>query len=114
MELNEFITETLVQITNRVIEAQELIKNTGAYINPEGLHSGENLEPGYDGRFRHVQKVKMSVAVVVTENSENKAGIGVLSVFSIALSTKSSDINSITNRIEFEIPISVPVRNIVK
>jgi hypothetical protein len=101
-----------VQITNGVIEAQERIKDTGAYINPEGHHSGENLESGYNGRFRHIQKVKMSVAVTVTENSENKAGISVLTVFSAGLSTKNSDLNSISNRIEFEIPISVPLMNV--
>jgi hypothetical protein len=114
MDLKEFITETLVQITNGVIKAQELIKDTGAYINPEGLHSGENLQPGYGGQVRHIQKVKMSVAVNVIENSENKAGISVLSVFSAGFSTKNSDVNSVTNRIEFEIPISVPVMNVVK
>ena len=114
MDLKEFITETLVQITNGVIEAQELIKDKGAYINPEGRHSGENVEPGFEGRFRHIQKVKMSVAVTVTENLEKKAGISVLSVISAGVSAKNSDLNSITNRIEFEIPISVPIMKVEK
>ncbi len=114
MDLKEFITETLVQITNGVVNAQELIKDTGAYINPEGRHSGENLQTGYDGQFRHIQKVKISVAVSVIENSENKAGISVLSVISAGFSSKISDINSVTNRIEFEIPISVPIMNVIK
>ncbi len=112
MDLKEFITETLVQITNGVIDAQELIKDKGAYINPEGRHSGENLESGYEGKFRHIQKVKMSVAVTVTENIENRGGISILSVISAGFASKNSDLNSISNRIEFEIPISVPIMNV--
>ena len=112
MELDEFIKETLIQITNGVREAQEEIKDTGAYINPEGYHRGENLQSGFNKEFRHVQKVKMSVGVNVVENSEITGKAKILSVLSLGISGKMSDINSITNRIEFEIPISLPVMDI--
>ena len=111
MDLKNFIAETLIQITDGVKDAQEKIADSGAYINPKGFHSGENLRSGYGGEYRHVQKVKMSVAVSVVENSKEKGGIGVISVFSAGLSTELSDVNSVSNRIDFEIPISLPVMN---
>lgn len=70
MELKDFIRETLVQITNGVIEAQEIIKETGCYINPEGFHISEPVRSGYDKEYRHVQKVKMSIAISVIENRQ--------------------------------------------
>lgn len=83
-------------------------------INPEGFHSGENLRSGFQGEYRHVQKIKMSVAVNVVENSELKGEIGIISVFSTGLSGKISDVNTVMNRIKFEIPISLPVMAIKK
>lgn len=114
MELKDFIKHTLTEITNGVKEAQEEIKDTGAYINPEGFHSGENLRSGFEGEYRHVQKVKMSIGVNVVENSEIKGGAGIISVLSLGINGKVSDVNTFTNRIEFEIPISLPVMNIEK
>lgn len=113
MELKDFIRETLVQITTGVKEAQEIIKDTGCFINPEGFHSGENLRSGFDKEYRHVQKVKMSIAINVIENNEKKAGIGVVaSILSAGISTKNNDLNSTTNYIEFDIPISLPVMDV--
>ncbi|SRX75642.1 hypothetical protein [Aequorivita antarctica] len=114
MDLKDFIKQTLIQITDGVKDAQEYIKDSGAYINPEGFHDGENLKSGYRGEYRHVQKVKLSVAVNVVENSELKGGVGIISVFSAGVSSKVSDVNTIKNRIEFEIPISLPVMDIEK
>lgn len=112
MELKDFIKQTLTEITNGVKEAQEEIKDSGAYINPGGFHRGENLDLEYANQFRHVQKVKMSVAVNAVENSEIKGKAGIISVLSLGVSGKVSDVNTVTNRIEFEIPISLPTMNI--
>lgn len=110
MELKDFIKETLVQITNGVVEAQVAIKDSGCLINPEGYYTGEQVKTGYNQEYRHVQKVKMSIAINVIENSEKKAGLGVVSgLFSAGATAKNSDTNTITNRIDFEIPISLPV-----
>ncbi|WP_394749575.1 hypothetical protein [Spongiimicrobium salis] len=109
MDLKDFIKQTLIEITNGVTEAQQEIKDSGAYINPEGFHTGEHVRSNYSREYRHVQKVKMSVGVNVVENSEMKGGAGIISVLSLGVSGKVSDVNTITNRIEFEIPISLPV-----
>ena len=46
MELKDFIKETLVQITNGVVEAQNIINGTGCYINPEGYYKGDQVHTG--------------------------------------------------------------------
>jgi hypothetical protein len=110
MDLKEFISETLVQITQGVQDAQEKIKDTGCLINPNGLHKGDNVKGGFDGVYRSIQKVKMSVAVNVVENSETKAGLGVVSsIIKAGISSKDGESNTVSNRIEFDIPISLPL-----
>jgi hypothetical protein len=64
--------------------------------------------------YRHVQKIKMSVALTVDEINETKAGINVIATFlNAGTSKKDGDINSITHRIEFEIPIILNVMEVI-
>jgi hypothetical protein len=115
MELKDFIKETLVQITNGVVEAQNLIKDTGCYINPEGYYKGEQVQTGFNKEYRSIQKVRMSIAINVIENQQTKAGLGVVSaILTAGASATNTDSNSVTNRIEFEIPISLPVMDVSK
>lgn len=110
MELKEFVTETLVQITQGVKDAQEQIKDTGALINPMTYDSSGSIHSGIKSNCRNTQSIKMDIAVTVIENSGNKAGIGIVaSVFKVGASSEQSDSNSTTSRIEFNVPISLPV-----
>ncbi len=87
--------------------AQEIIKDTGCYINPEGYHIGEQVRHGYDKEYPHVQKIKMSIAINVIENNEKKAGLGVVSaIISTGVASKTNESNRVTNRNEFDIPLS--------
>ena len=55
----------------------------------------------------------MSIAITVDENKEVKAGISVFStILNAGVSKKDGDSSSVTNRIEFEIPITLPVMGI--
>jgi hypothetical protein len=111
MELKEFITETLSQITEGVAAAQLRLKDTGVLINPEGFSmEGGQIKKGYKNEYRQIQNIKMTIAVTVTEESDSKAGIGVMaSVFKAGKSIGESEQNQTINRIEFEIPIALPV-----
>lgn len=110
MELKDFIKETLIQITNGVAEAQKAVKDTGCLINPAGYNNQRYIEEGDNSNMRGVQKITMSIAITVTEGNENKAGLGVVSgFFTAGTATKSNDVSSTVNRIEFDIPISLPV-----
>jgi hypothetical protein len=110
MELKEFVTETIVQITQGVKDAQEQIKDTGALINPMTWDSNGGILSGIRNGCRNTQNIKMDIAVTVMENSGKKAGIGIVaSVFKVGASNEESDSNSTTSRIEFNVPISLPV-----
>lgn len=112
MELQEFIKNTLIQITNGVIEAQNELKDTGCLIIPEGFTlQGGQIKQGYKNEYRAIQTVKMNIAVSVSENSGTQKGIGVVNVFKAGISSDDKVGNEKITNLEFEIPIALPVMN---
>lgn len=118
MELKDFIKETLLQISEGVISAQEELKNSGCLINPliSSIVNGTTLiNEGKQNERRQVQNIKMSIAISITENKGEKSGIGIVaSVIKAGLSKDESEQNHTINRIDFEIPISLPVSKFKK
>ncbi len=114
MELQEFIKNTLVQITNGVIDAQNELKGTGCIINPESFHSGNEIKIGYKNEYRSIQKIKMNVVVNVTENSGSKSGIGVAKIIKAGIDSEESVSNGKVTSLEFEIPVAFPVMSEIK
>lgn len=110
MELKNFIEETLGHITEGIIEAQRKLEGKGCYINPEGFQMGnKQIKHGFDGEYLSVHNVKMSVSITVIENSDSKQGIGVVTHFLKAGTSKSKgNENNTTSQIEFEVPVSFP------
>lgn len=90
MELKEFISETIKQITDGVLDGSDYIK--------ERSKSGEGI--------RH-QYTKIEFDIAVTSNDENKDNLGgkvsVVKVFSAGASTSKSASTSSHNRIKFEV-----------
>lgn len=112
MELQEFIKNTLIQITNGVIEAQQELKNTGCIINPKGDYARNKMTKSSndnDTHYRSIQKIKMNVVVNVTENVGSKSGIGVAKIIKAGIDSEESISNGKVTSLEFEIPISFPV-----
>lgn len=113
MELQEFIKETLVQITNAVKEAQVELKDTGCLINPYGYVQGSSqFQEGGDGDFRSVQNVKMHVAVSVNEDKGSSSKLGVAKILNAGFDNKESSANHQMTTIEFEIPLALPAQEI--
>ena len=94
MDIKEFVAETLSQIVDGVVDAQQRTSEKKAAIVPYNK---------YD------QKVCFDVAVTVVENKETtgKAGITVWSIGG-GVSGKSETSRSTVSRIKFEIPIDLP------
>ena len=110
MELQEFITSTLVQITKGVTEAQMELKESGCLINPEGYTmEGGQIKKGYKNEYRAIQKIKMNVLLTVSENEGSKKGIGVAKILTAGFNTENSTSNNKQTSVEFEIPIAFPV-----
>lgn len=111
MELQEFIKNTLVQITNGVIDAQNELKDTGCLINPEGTSiNGNVVKSSTETRIiRSIEKIKMNVVLEIAETEGKSKGIGVAKVLKAGVETEKSNSNSKVTSIEFEVPIAFPV-----
>lgn len=119
MDLQTFITETLVQIANGISEANVLLANVHAVANPRNVSpTGEaggtvygHIVPDELGQMRRVvQSVNFDVAISVAEGSGTKGGIGVV-VGAIALGGQgsSSTNNASQSRVSFTVPMALPV-----
>lgn len=102
MELKEYIKESLTQIIDGVIEAQEKMKDRGALIAPEGYQSKGK---GSFGDFTCVESIDFEVSVEVKEGTDAKGGLkaSVIEVF-----VGKSDGKGSCNKVSFSIPVVYP------
>jgi hypothetical protein len=114
MELKQFIAETLSSIVEGVVEAQKRSQGNGAFINPGGLMRttssiGENAT--WDNRTNNFARiVNFDVAVTIEEGTNTNAKIGVAAgLFNLGAGGKSENKEQATNRIQFSVPILLPV-----
>ena len=110
MNLQEFIREMLVQIINGVKDAQEIIGESGAVINPIGLY---RVHDQLAGRGFHsgavTETVEFDVAVTVIEAEGVKKGVGAfVSVVGIGAQKQTETQNSSVSRIKFSVPALLP------
>jgi len=77
MELKEFVSETITQITNGVKSAQEQCKEIGGLVNPMLSVSVCN-----EDKYRHADSdypatsVRFKVGLTEAVSNDNKTGIG--------------------------------------
>jgi len=112
MELKQFITETLVQISEGIEEAQKVLKERGseARINTNMTKTVDgHLVTG--GRRRAVEFVDFDVAILANEGTETKAGIGltVASLLKLDAGGRSNQTQGQESRIKFKVPMSYPM-----
>ena len=115
MELKEFVSESLKQIIDGVIDPQTYAKSKGASIIPTGIKypaSNNNIPfiVGMRGSVnKPVQVMEFDVAVTVTQTGEAKAGLGIFSgVLGVGAQAILEDGNVIANRIKFAVPFLFP------
>ena len=108
MELNEFVTETLMQIAKGIEDAQKRLKENGseAIINT----SMTETDVGHTvtgGRRRPVEFVEFDVAILANEGTETKAGVS-LTVASL-LKLDAGGRSNQSSGSEFKVPMSYPM-----
>lgn len=90
MELKDFISETIKQITDGVLEGNLYIKEKSN--SPEGIRN---------------QYTKIDFDIAISTNEENKNDIGgkvtVVQVFNAGSSSSTASMTSNQNRIKFEV-----------
>ena len=114
MELKDFISETIQQISLGVKDAMEKCQEMDVIVNPD-------ITIGSDGDYyvsekknvamqRRVQVIDMDISIVVTSSAESNIGgkIGV-SMLGVSGTSKEIDNTSNTNRVKFSIPVCLPI-----
>jgi len=120
MELKDFISSTIEEISRGILGADEQLKDTNAIVSPHDFRINSENSQAF-GRTRKesvryedigtrvVQKVDFDIAVTVDESGKANAGAKI-SVLSIGLgggvekTTKSGTVS----RIKFAVPVVFP------
>ena len=94
LSLENFVYQTIIEITEGIKNASTKLKESDTLINP-ATHSSGTIILGREGEnvYRNVQKIEFDLTVSMT--SERSVGNNVT--------------NIATNRLKFIIPISLPV-----
>lgn len=117
LTLQDFIRETLVQITNGISEANKALAGTGARVNPKNIAPTSVAGAQFFGRletgdYQHpplVHAIRFDVAVHASESSQKAGGLGiVVAAVAIGGKTKSDVAATSESRIQFEIPMLYP------
>lgn len=116
MKLKDFIKETLKEIVEGVVDAQNETKDTGAIINPSAFFTGPNGDKFFShSGSRHIEEIEINVAVSVSEVEGEKSGIGVVGgFFSGGIGNSSETNNSTVSMIKFKIPVALPAVEVPK
>jgi hypothetical protein len=115
MELKDYIAETLVQITNGIIEAQKRLQDSDVIINPAQTFGskgdfwiGKNQDKGPVAR--RVQEVEMKIGVISTEETTEDGGAKLhLGVLNLGAGIEDKGMERNENYVKFSIPVSFPV-----
>ena len=119
MELQDFISTTLIQIARGIEMAANELDDSKAVVNPRNVNTRVPEEADIYGYldtkrkfYKVVQKIEFDVAVTAEKGTETKGGIGI-QVGSIGLGTqgKSENASSSVSRIKFSIPMTLPTED---
>jgi hypothetical protein len=111
MELKEFIKETLISITEGVVESQKYLneKNLESEINPKIQTKWESTGYTFSESGKPVQKVDFDVDVTADEKKGGSGSLGIkVSAIGIGGSRKKETSKGSNSRIKFSIPITLP------
>jgi hypothetical protein len=113
INLQEFVTESLVQIVEGVKTAQVRVSETGAKINPDNYYfdgTRYRFHPsGYSENEEFGQLVDFDVAVTAVDKGDLKGGIGVVGgVINLGYKAEKGLETSSVSRIKFSVPVFLP------
>lgn len=110
MNLKEFIKLTISEVVLAISESQCDLQESNVIINPSSIKDNYINIEGRGQRF--VSNIDFDV-VVSTENKDGETkGLSIVTgLLGAGIATKDSNTNSLTNRIQFKIPISYPIKD---
>lgn len=114
LELQTFVTSTLVQIAKGIRDAQDQLKDTGTLVNPglRGMFAGAKITAPVvyiSGVQVHIEDVSFDIAVTASDEQSAAVGAGI-KVLGVRLGAdgKSGSENSTASRVQFSVPIILP------
>lgn len=112
MELKYFISETLSQLIEGVVEAQSKVQAFGGRISPH-VHTPSDPKSLY-GRTNDklpVIFVDFDISIEAQEGTGTKGGIGVVAgIFALGSQGESKENRQSSNKIKFSIPVALPLQ----
>lgn len=115
MDLQTFIKETLCQISNGMIEAQEALRDSGVRINPPYMYEGgEYLTAEHKSiTVRSLQKIDFDIAVTASKKQQAEGKLSI-EIFSAKIGGDGSveKANSSASRISFQLVALLPQSSI--
>lgn len=109
MELKEFVKLTVSEVVLAISELQDELTSS-VILNPSSVSDGYVDIDGKGKRI--VSNIDFDVVVTTENKDDERKGLSVVTgLLGAGITTKDSNINSLTNRIQFKIPISYPVKD---
>jgi hypothetical protein len=114
VNLQEFVSEALVQIIDGVKSAQDHASSSGAKINPSFMYIGKEGPPlfnikSYSNDTQYGQTIEFDVAVTALNSENVKGGIGVVGgVIGVGYKAEKGKDDSTVSRIKFSVPVFLP------
>lgn len=111
MDLRDFVSQTLYQIASGTKDAQSLVQDLGASVNPDLQTSHEQAsKQGFlKTSEMFVPIVQFDVALTVVETTGTKGGIGVFAgAVNLGSTGQSQAENSSVSRVRFSVPLALP------
>jgi len=116
MKLGDFIAQTISEIINGVLQAQELAKKKGAIVNPQHLQWDDEMK-GYKTYIDDddvdeqplVTQIDFDILLTIGDDDKAQGGIGVFAA-SLGLGVKGevNEYSESINRIKFQILTKLP------
>jgi hypothetical protein len=99
LQLRDFVAETIKQVIDGVVTAQEYATGKQATVNPRTQRFSEPP----------IQSISFDVAVTATKGAKTQGGVAVFAgAFGFGSKGQSEKSNETVNRIRFSVPLALP------
>ncbi|CAM1364242.1 hypothetical protein [Tenacibaculum xiamenense] len=111
MKLEDFISESIIQIINGVEKAQRFALEKKAKVNPKSLILLKASENSYVDEYSNkpAQSIDFDISITTKEEGGTSGKLGVfVSVFKAGVEGREAIENFTSNKIKFSVPIVLP------
>lgn len=112
MELKDFVAESIAQITNGILEAQERLKDQWVRVNPKPPANASAVSPMLYTAENGAAVFPLAFDVAVSAENSSGGGSFGIKVLNIGIDAKENSQQTISrvSRVAFTIPIAYPLK----